>query len=78
MSSIRFRQIDDGAWVVSFRLDDPILPEQMSDLYDLHAISDLISDATSDEQLVQHVRFRVQGDDVFRVMKQARWLLTYH
>lgn len=81
MSSVRFAQTDDSLWDVSFRLEDGILPEQVSDLYDLGGVSNIVSNTVNQEQLVQRVRFRVRAassEDVFHVVKRARWLLTYH
>jgi hypothetical protein len=78
MSSVRFAQTDDSLWEVSFRLEDGILPEQVSDLYDLGGVSNIVCDAEQQDQLVQRVRFRVRSDDVLQVVKRARWLLTYH
>jgi hypothetical protein len=81
MSSVRFAQTEDSLWEVSFRLEDGILLEQVSDLYDLGGVSNIVSDAVEDDALVQRVRFRVRAtasDDVLHVVKRARWLLTYH
>ena len=82
MSSVRFAQTDDSLWDVSFRLEDGILLEQVSDLYDLGScVSNIVSDTVNQEQLVQRVRFRVRAassEDVLHVVKRVRWLLTYH
>jgi hypothetical protein len=81
MSSVRFSQTDDSLWKVSFRLEDGILLDQVSDLYDLGScVSNIVSNTTNQDTLVQRVRFRVRAassDDVLYVVKRARWLLTY-
>lgn len=81
MSSVRFAQTEDSLWEVSFCLEDGILPEQVSDLYDLGGVTNIVSDAAQQDQLVQRVRFHVKAamsDDVLQIVKRARWLLTYH
>lgn len=82
MSSVRFAQTDDSLWEVSFHLEDGILPEQVSDLYDLgNCVTNIVSDIEDEDSLVQRVRFRVRAaasEDVLHVVKRARWLLTYH
>ena len=82
MSSVRFSQTDDSLWEVSFRLEDNILLEQVSDLYDLGScVTNIVSDTNDKDKLVQRVRFYVcaaDSDDVLQVVKRARWLLTYH
>jgi hypothetical protein len=81
MASVRFKQTEDSLWDVRFHLADGILLDQVSDLYDINHISNIVSDSVDADQLVQRVRFRVHAsdtDDVLRIVKQARWLLTYH